>query len=47
MIIISIKIKIGEDVARSAFRANDRNRNGYLDVNDANRAYGYMERLYY
>ena len=38
--------KKGEDVARSAFRANDRNHNGYLDYNDANNAYGYMDRLY-
>ena len=37
---------LGEDVARSAFRSYDRNRNGYLDVNDINRAYGYLYRLY-
>ena len=36
----------GEDVARSAFRSYDRNHNGYLDSNDANRAYGYLDRLY-
>ena len=37
---------VGEDVARSAFRAFDKNRNGYLDVEDVKRAYGYMHRLY-
>ncbi len=36
----------GEDVARSAFRSIDRNNNGYLDYNDSQRAYGYMDRLY-
>ena len=37
---------VGEDVARSAFRAYDKNHNGYLDANDVNRAYGYIHRLY-
>ena len=38
---------IGEDVARSAFRAYDRNNNGYLDYNDAYGAYGSLYRLYH
>ena len=38
--------QIGADVAQSAFNALDRNRNGYLDVTDANRGYGYIDRLY-
>jgi hypothetical protein len=38
---------IGADVAQSAFHSYDRNHNGYLDVNDANAAYGSLHRLYY
>ena len=37
---------IGADVAQSAFNAFDRNRNGYLDRNDAFGAYGHLHRLY-
>ena len=37
---------IGESVARSAFRYYDKNRNGYLDVQDAHGAYGHLHRLY-
>ena len=37
---------IGEEVARSAFRHYDMNRNGYLDSDDTYRAYGYLQRLY-
>ena len=38
---------IGADIAQSAFRAFDRNHNGYLDAHDAHGAYGYLHRLYY
>ena len=38
---------IGADVAQSAFNLFDRNRNGYLDVNDARGAYGHLHRIYY
>ena len=38
---------VGEEMARSAFNSFDRNHNGYLDYNDANRAYGQLDRLYY
>ena len=37
---------IGEEIARSAFRYYDTNRNGYLDPYDTNQAYSYMGRLY-
>ena len=37
---------VGADIAQSAFRAFDRNGNGYLDHNDAYGAYGYLHRLY-
>ena len=37
---------LGEDVARSAFRKIDKNRNGNLDREDMNRAFGLMDRLY-
>ena len=37
---------IGEDVARSAFRSYDKNRNGFLDAHDVNGAYTYIYRLY-
>ncbi len=37
---------IGADIAQSAFNAFDRNRNGYLDRNDAYGAYGSLHRLY-
>jgi hypothetical protein len=37
---------IDADVAQSAFRAFDRNHNGYLDAKDARKAYGYLHRLY-
>ena len=39
--------KIGIEIARSAFKAIDRNNNGYLDHNDVNLAYGLMGRLYH
>jgi hypothetical protein len=38
---------IGADVAQSAFRAFDRNHNGYLDAYDSHGAYGHLHRLYY
>ena len=37
---------LGIDVAISAFRQLDRNRNGILDKEDAILAFGYMDRLY-
>jgi len=36
----------GTQVAAAAFNTYDRNHNGYLDVQDANRAYGSLHRLY-
>ena len=37
---------LGEDVARSAFKKMDKNRNGYLDRDEMNRAFGLLDRLY-
>ena len=37
---------LGIDVAISAFRQLDKNRNGILDKEDAILAFGYMDRLY-
>ena len=37
---------VQQDMVRSAFRCYDRNNSGYLSFNDANRAYGYIDRLY-
>ena len=38
--------QIGDDVARSAFRVVDKNKNGFLNNDDANKSYGYLNRLF-
>ena len=38
--------RVGEEVARAAFRHYDKNRNGFLDPEDAQLAYSYLSRLY-
>ena len=40
------KYLIGQDVMNSAFRAMDRNGNGYLDAHEAASGYRLLNRLY-
>jgi hypothetical protein len=41
-----LKNQKGNDVALSAFRVMDKNKNGFLNNDDANKSFGYLNRLF-